>query len=258
MKKGSLESDLTWAPHSGIGANPLFREPEARPASIVSNTFTLLCLSPFLLMLVLWARCFTSTILANQIANPIITTIITTMMVAPSLPPPPPPPSPPPPAPPGSVRTSRTSRPPCPPSASTSASAQSSASTACSGFNSTCSRYRICFKLTLWICFHFISLDGEVPGGAGGGHLPLRELAPVLHRQEQGGEGGLRRQEVPSGDQEASSGGGQASPHQHFTPCVPHPVCDRIIKDSSVTVCLTYLAWCARGLTVSLTEGDLP
>jgi len=34
----------------------LFREPEARPASIVSNTFTLLCLSPFLLMLVLWAR----------------------------------------------------------------------------------------------------------------------------------------------------------------------------------------------------------
>jgi len=34
----------------------LFREPEARPASIVSNAFTLLCLSPFLLMLILWAR----------------------------------------------------------------------------------------------------------------------------------------------------------------------------------------------------------
>merc|ERR1719431_1492416 len=32
----------------------LFREPEARPASIVSNAFTLLCLSPFLLMLGLY------------------------------------------------------------------------------------------------------------------------------------------------------------------------------------------------------------
>jgi len=34
----------------------LFREPEARPATIVSNAFTLLCLSPFLVMLLLWAR----------------------------------------------------------------------------------------------------------------------------------------------------------------------------------------------------------
>jgi len=34
----------------------LFREPEARPATIVSNAFTLLCLSPFLVMLILWAR----------------------------------------------------------------------------------------------------------------------------------------------------------------------------------------------------------
>jgi oligosaccharyltransferase complex subunit delta (ribophorin II) len=33
-----------------------FREPEARPATIVSNAFTLLCLSPFLVMLILWAR----------------------------------------------------------------------------------------------------------------------------------------------------------------------------------------------------------
>jgi len=34
----------------------LFREPEARPASVVSNTFTLLCLSPFLVMLGLWVK----------------------------------------------------------------------------------------------------------------------------------------------------------------------------------------------------------
>lgn len=34
----------------------LFREPEARPATVVSNAFTLLCLSPFLVMLVLWAK----------------------------------------------------------------------------------------------------------------------------------------------------------------------------------------------------------
>jgi len=34
----------------------LFREPEARPATVVSNAFTLLCLSPFLVMLILWAR----------------------------------------------------------------------------------------------------------------------------------------------------------------------------------------------------------
>jgi len=34
----------------------MFREPEPRTASIVSNAFTLLCLSPFLLMLVLWAK----------------------------------------------------------------------------------------------------------------------------------------------------------------------------------------------------------
>jgi len=34
----------------------MFREPEPRPASIVSNAFTLICLSPFLLMLVLWAK----------------------------------------------------------------------------------------------------------------------------------------------------------------------------------------------------------
>lgn len=34
----------------------MFREPEARPATIVSNAFTLLCLSPFLVMLILWAR----------------------------------------------------------------------------------------------------------------------------------------------------------------------------------------------------------
>ena len=32
------------------------REPEARPSLMVSNAFTLLCLSPFLLMLILWAR----------------------------------------------------------------------------------------------------------------------------------------------------------------------------------------------------------
>merc|ERR1712053_37878 len=34
----------------------MFREPEPRPASIVSNAFTLICLSPFLLTLVLWAK----------------------------------------------------------------------------------------------------------------------------------------------------------------------------------------------------------
>merc|ERR1711890_176024 len=34
----------------------LFREPETRPATVVSNTFTLLCLSPFLVMVILWAR----------------------------------------------------------------------------------------------------------------------------------------------------------------------------------------------------------
>jgi len=34
----------------------LFREPEPRTAAIVSNAFTLLCLSPFLVMLILWAK----------------------------------------------------------------------------------------------------------------------------------------------------------------------------------------------------------
>lgn len=34
----------------------LFREPEARPPTVVSTAFTLLCLSPFLLMLGLWAK----------------------------------------------------------------------------------------------------------------------------------------------------------------------------------------------------------
>eukprot|EP00092_Neocalanus_flemingeri_P015901 GFUD01017218.1.p1 GENE.GFUD01017218.1~~GFUD01017218.1.p1 ORF type:complete len:629 (-),score=198.59 GFUD01017218.1:211-2097(-) len=34
----------------------LFREPEPRPSAVVSNAFTLLCLSPILIMLVLWAR----------------------------------------------------------------------------------------------------------------------------------------------------------------------------------------------------------
>lgn len=34
----------------------MFREPEARPASVVSTTFTLLCLSPFLIMLGLWVK----------------------------------------------------------------------------------------------------------------------------------------------------------------------------------------------------------
>jgi len=34
----------------------LFREPEARPSMLVSNIFTLVCLSPFLLMLGLWAK----------------------------------------------------------------------------------------------------------------------------------------------------------------------------------------------------------
>jgi len=34
----------------------LFRAPEARTAPIISNSFTLLCLSPFLVMLILWAR----------------------------------------------------------------------------------------------------------------------------------------------------------------------------------------------------------
>jgi len=34
----------------------LFREPEARPASVVSNAFTILCLSPILLMLGLWVK----------------------------------------------------------------------------------------------------------------------------------------------------------------------------------------------------------
>jgi len=34
----------------------LFREPEARPPQFVSSLFTLLCLSPFLLLLLLWAK----------------------------------------------------------------------------------------------------------------------------------------------------------------------------------------------------------
>lgn len=34
----------------------LFREPEARPPQIVSTVFTLLCLSPLLLLLGLWAK----------------------------------------------------------------------------------------------------------------------------------------------------------------------------------------------------------
>jgi len=34
----------------------LFREPEPRPSTIVSNTFTLLCLSPVLIMLALWIK----------------------------------------------------------------------------------------------------------------------------------------------------------------------------------------------------------
>ena len=34
----------------------LFRQPEPRPSAVVSNAFTLLCLSPLLIMLVLWAR----------------------------------------------------------------------------------------------------------------------------------------------------------------------------------------------------------
>merc|ERR1712241_495817 len=34
----------------------VFREPEARPASVVSNTFALLCLVPVLIMLALWAK----------------------------------------------------------------------------------------------------------------------------------------------------------------------------------------------------------
>lgn len=34
----------------------VFREPETRPASVVSNTFALLCLVPILIMLVLWAK----------------------------------------------------------------------------------------------------------------------------------------------------------------------------------------------------------
>jgi len=34
----------------------MFREPEARPASVVSNSFALLCLVPILLMLALWAK----------------------------------------------------------------------------------------------------------------------------------------------------------------------------------------------------------
>lgn len=33
-----------------------FRQPEARPPMVVSNVFTLICLSPFLLMLMLWAK----------------------------------------------------------------------------------------------------------------------------------------------------------------------------------------------------------
>ena len=33
-----------------------FREPEARPATVVSNTFALLCLVPVLLMLGLWLK----------------------------------------------------------------------------------------------------------------------------------------------------------------------------------------------------------
>jgi len=34
----------------------LFREPEARPAQLVSSVFTLLCLSPFLILIVLWFK----------------------------------------------------------------------------------------------------------------------------------------------------------------------------------------------------------
>jgi len=34
----------------------LFREPEARPAQFVSSVFTLLCLSPFLILIVLWFK----------------------------------------------------------------------------------------------------------------------------------------------------------------------------------------------------------
>merc|ERR1719391_1859118 len=34
----------------------IFREPEARPASVVSNSFALLCLVPILIMLALWAK----------------------------------------------------------------------------------------------------------------------------------------------------------------------------------------------------------
>jgi len=34
----------------------LFREPEPRPSTVVSNAFTLLCLSPFLIMLGLWVK----------------------------------------------------------------------------------------------------------------------------------------------------------------------------------------------------------
>jgi len=34
----------------------MFREPEKRPAAIVSNVFTVLCLTPFLIMIALWLR----------------------------------------------------------------------------------------------------------------------------------------------------------------------------------------------------------
>ena len=34
----------------------VFREPETRPVSVVSNTFALLCLVPILIMLILWVR----------------------------------------------------------------------------------------------------------------------------------------------------------------------------------------------------------
>jgi len=34
----------------------LFREPEARPSAVVSNAFTLLCLSPLLIMIALWIK----------------------------------------------------------------------------------------------------------------------------------------------------------------------------------------------------------
>lgn len=50
----AVDSSSQYQPKKTI--EHMFREPEKRPAAIVSTVFTALCLIPFFIMLVLWLR----------------------------------------------------------------------------------------------------------------------------------------------------------------------------------------------------------